>query len=88
MREIRFARFGFGRRCVESIVECDKKSRALYQGVIFSLTPNVVSGKVCIFDYSHRFVTQWHVSRHNVWELSPMESMVRVIDNGMGSNMY
>ena len=85
VREIH-ARIGFGRRCVEIIIEYDQRQKGIVSKCD-TQTPELASGKLCIVDHSH-LVPQCPISYDNACELSRMEAMVWMEDNDMGSNMY
>ena len=63
---LRCGMVGFGWRCVESIVECDQRQIIVSKSVI-PQTPDLVSGKVCIADYSHHMCTNSHLTLQCVW---------------------
>ena len=85
VREIR-AKIGLGQRCVESMVEYDQRQSIVSK--YDTQTLGLVYGKVCIVNHSHHLCPNAPISHRNECELSLMEAMVRMADNGMGSNMY
>ena len=63
------------------------KGRALYQSVVLRLSISCL-GQIVHSRPLSSLVPQRPVSHRNAYELSHMEAMFRMVDNGMGFNRY
>ena len=77
---------GFGRRCVESMVEYDQRQSII--SMCDTQTLELVEGKVCMVDHSHHLFPQRPVSHHNACELSLLDGYhLRLKKNGEFTNL-